>query len=282
MKIISRILGGLGLAAFFAIVIVPMLWTVMSSFKTVAQIATDPWGLPNDGLKVENYSKAWTVSGIGDYFVNSLIVCAGTMAVLLPVAAMASYVIARYKFWGRGALFGGFMGGMMVPQFLFIVPLYVLLTRIQMGTGVRLLDSHLGLVLVYIAFSLPFTVFVLTGFFQGLPEELAEAARLDGCGHAGVFWRIMLPLARPGLVVAGIFNVIGLWNEYNLALVLISSKENFTLPLGLANLTNTLQYTSDWGALFAAVVIVMGPVLAVYWLLKEKIHEAMLAGAVKG
>jgi N-acetylglucosamine transport system permease protein len=282
MKIISRILGGLGLAAFFAIVIVPMLWTVMSSFKTVAQIATDPWGLPNDGLKVENYSKAWTVSGIGDYFVNSLIVCAGTMAVLLPVAAMASYVIARYKFWGREALFGGFMGGMMVPQFLFIVPLYVLLTRIQMGTGVRLLDSHLGLVLVYIAFSLPFTVFVLTGFFQGLPEELAEAARLDGCGHAGVFWRIMLPLARPGLVVAGIFNVIGLWNEYNLALVLISSKENFTLPLGLANLTNTLQYTSDWGALFAAVVIVMGPVLAVYWLLKEKIHEAMLAGAVKG
>jgi N-acetylglucosamine transport system permease protein len=282
VKIISRILGGLGLAAFFAIVIVPMLWTVMSSFKTVAQIATDPWGLPNDGLKVENYSKAWTVSGIGDYFVNSLIVCAGTMAVLLPVAAMASYVIARYKFWGRGALFGGFMGGMMVPQFLFIVPLYVLLTRIQMGTGVRLLDSHLGLVLVYIAFSLPFTVFVLTGFFQGLPEELAEAARLDGCGHAGVFWRIMLPLARPGLVVAGIFNVIGLWNEYNLALVLISSKENFTLPLGLANLTNTLQYTSDWGALFAAVVIVMGPVLAVYWLLKEKIHEAMLAGAVKG
>jgi N-acetylglucosamine transport system permease protein len=282
MKIISRILGGLGLAAFFAIVIVPMLWTVMSSFKTVAQIATDPWGLPNDGLKVENYSKAWTVSGIGDYFVNSLIVCAGTMAVLLPVAAMASYVIARYKFWGRGALFGGFMGGMMVPQFLFIVPLYVLLTRIQMGTGVRLLDSHLGLVLVYIAFSLPFTVFVLTGFFQGLPEELAEAARLDGCGHAGVFWRIMLPLASPGLVVAGIFNVIGLWNEYNLALVLISSKENFTLPLGLANLTNTLQYTSDWGALFAAVVIVMGPVLAVYWLLKEKIHEAMLAGAVKG
>ncbi len=282
MKIISRILGGLGLAAFFAIVIVPMLWTVMSSFKTVAQIATDPWGLPNDGLKVENYSKAWTVSGIGDYFVNSLIVCAGTMAVLLPVAAMASYVIARYKFWGRGVLFGGFMGGMMVPQFLFIVPLYVLLTRIQMGTGVRLLDSHLGLVLVYIAFSLPFTVFVLTGFFQGLPEELAEAARLDGCGHAGVFWRIMLPLARPGLVVAGIFNVIGLWNEYNLALVLISSKENFTLPLGLANLTNTLQYTSDWGALFAAVVIVMGPVLAVYWLLKEKIHEAMLAGAVKG
>lgn len=282
MKILGRILGGLGLAAFFAIVIVPMLWTVMSSFKTVAQIATDPWALPNDGLKIENYSKAWTVSGIGDYFINSLIVCAGTMVVLLPVAAMASYVIARYKFWGRGALFGGFMGGMMVPQFLFIVPLYVLLTRIQMGTGVRLLDSHLGLVLVYIAFSLPFTVFVLTGFFQGLPEELAEAARLDGCGHAGVFWRIMLPLARPGLVVAGIFNVIGLWNEYNLALVLISSKENFTLPLGLANLTNTLQYTSDWGALFAAVVIVMGPVLAVYWLLKEKIHEAMLAGAVKG
>ncbi len=282
MRFFYRSVGAVGLILFAFIVVFPMIWTVISSFKTVAQIVVDPWGLPNDGWKTENYSKAWEVSQIGDFFGNSLFVCFATMIVLLPIASMASYVIARYKFPGRGLLFGSFMGGMMIPQFLFVVPLYVLLIRIQEATGVQLLNSHLGLILVYIAFSLPFTVFVMTGFFQGLPEELAEAGRIDGCSQAGVFWRIMLPLARPGLVVAAIFNMIGLWNEYNLALVLISDKEKFTLPLGVANLTNTAQYVSDWGALFAAVVIVMGPVLAVYWLLKEKIHEAMLAGAVKG
>jgi N-acetylglucosamine transport system permease protein len=145
-----------------------------------------------------------------------------------------------------------------------------------------LLDTLVGLVLVYVAYSLSFTVFVLTGFFHALPDELAEAAMLDGCGHAGTFWRVMLPLARPGLIVVGIFNAIGLWNEYGLALVLLSSPQNRTLPLGVANLTMTQQYQSDWGALFAALVIVMLPVLVVYWLFKERIQEAMLAGAVKG
>jgi N-acetylglucosamine transport system permease protein len=198
------------------------------------------------------------------------------MVVLVPISAMAAYVLAKYRFRGSNALFMLFLGGMMFPQFLVIVPLFLQMSALKLD------DNLFGLTLVYIAFSLPFTVFVLTGFFHQLPDELAEAAMLDGCGHQATFWRIMWPLAKPGLVVVTIFDVIGLWNEYNLALVLMRTRESFTLPRALDSLQLTAQYLGDTGALMAAMVIVVLPVLLVYWLLKEKIHEAMLAGAVKG
>lgn len=223
-----------------------------------------------------NYVEAWTTTQIGKAFVNSLIVSLATMIVLIPISAMAAYILAKFKFRGSNALYMLFLGGLMFPQFLVIVPLFL-----QMS-GLGLDDNLFGLTLVYIAFSLPFTVFVLTGFFHQLPDELAEAAMLDGCSHHGVFWRVMWPLAKPGLVVVTIFDVIGLWNEYNLALVLMRSREAFTLPRALDSLQMTAQYLGDTGALMAAMVIVILPVLLVYWLLKDKIHEAMLAGAVKG
>lgn len=223
-----------------------------------------------------NYVEAWTTTHIGSAFLNSLIVSAATLVVLIPIAAMAAYVLAKYKFRGSNALFMLFLGGMMFPQFLVIVPLFLQMSSLGLD------DSLFGLTLVYIAFSLPFTVFVLTGFFHQLPNELAEAAMIDGCGHQATFWRIMWPLAKPGLVVVTIFDVIGLWNEYNLALVLMRSRDGFTLPRALDSLQMTAQYLGDTGALMAAMVIVVLPVLIVYWLLKEKIHEAMLAGAIKG
>ena len=223
-----------------------------------------------------NYVEAWTTTQIGSAFLNSLIVSFATIVVLIPISAMASYVLAKFRFRGSNALFMLFLGGMMFPQFLVIVPLFL-----QMS-GLGLDDSLFGLTLVYIAFSLPFTVFVLTGFFHQLPDELAEAAMLDGCGHHAVFWKVMWPLAKPGLVVVTIFDVIGLWNEYNLALVLMRTREGFTLPRALDSLQMTAQYLGDTGALMAAMVIVILPVLVVYWLLKDKIHEAMLAGAIKG
>ncbi|MCB8932518.1 MAG: carbohydrate ABC transporter permease [Fimbriimonadaceae bacterium] len=263
--------------AFLLGVTGPLAWVLASSLKSATQIATDPWALPTT-LQWDNYANAWNgaSTNLGRAFFNSLFVALATMVVLIPISAMAAYVLAKYAFPGSKAIYASFLAGMMFPQFLVIVPLYLTMVDLSLA------DTLPGLILVYIAFSLPFTVFVLTGFFHNLPDELGEAAMLDGCGHAKTFWRVMLPLARPGLVVVTIFNLIGLWNEYNLALVLVNSEERFTLPLALAKLSNTAQYTSDWGAMFAAIVITMGPVLLVYWLLKEKIQEAMLAGAVKG
>ncbi|HXH62272.1 MAG TPA: carbohydrate ABC transporter permease [Fimbriimonadaceae bacterium] len=223
-----------------------------------------------------NYVEAWTTTGIGRAFMNSLLVSLATIVVLIPISAMASYVLAKIPFRGSRALFLLFLGGMMFPQFLVIVPLFLQMSKLGID------DNLFGLTLVYIAFSLPFTVFVLTGFFHQLPDELGEAAMLDGCSHHGVFWKVMWPLAKPGLVVVTIFDVIGLWNEYNLALVLMRTTDRFTLPRALDSLQLTAQYLGDTGALMAAMIIVILPVLAVYWLLKDKIHEAMLAGAVKG
>ena len=275
VRAMKRLLTTTALLLFALTVIVPLAWVLLTSLKTGPEVFSSPWGFPKEA-QWNNYAKAWNEAGIGKYFLNSLLITLGTLLILLPAGAMAAYVLAKYSFKGSKLIFGGFLGGMMFPNFLVIVPLFFLLKNMS------LLDTKTGLILVYVAYSLSFTIFVLFGFFQALPDELAEAATLDGCSHSGTFWRVMLPLARPGLVVVGIFNAIGLWNEYGLALVLIPSEQNRTLPLGIANLVMVQHYQSDWGALFAGLVIVMLPVLFVYWLFRDRIHDVMLAGAVKG
>lgn len=271
----KRFFTSLFLLVFLASLLLPFLWTLVSSVKAGASILGEPWGMPH-GLHFENYAHAWSEAGIGSAFGNSLLVTLVSLLILLPVGAMAAYVLAKYAFPGRKAVATGFLTGMMFPNFLVVVPLFLMLKNLS------LLDTRTGLILVYVAYSLSFTIFVLTGFFENLPDELMEAAMLDGATHAGTFWRVMFPLAKPGLLIVGIFNAIGLWNEYGLALVMLPSASNRTLPLGIANLTMTQQYQSDWGALFAGLVIVMLPILIVYWFFREKIQEAMLAGAVKG
>ena len=262
-------------ALFTLSVVLPLLWMTMTSVKSSPEIFASPWGLPTTP-HWDNFANAWKAAGIAHYFANSLIVTTATLIFLIPIGAMAAYIFARYPFPGSKLLFGSFLGGMMFPQFLIIVPLFALMSN------THLLDTKIGLTIVYIAYSLPFTIFVLTGFFQTLPKDLDEAAMIDGCSHSRTFWQVMLPLAKPGLIVVGIFNGIGLWNEYSLALVLANSEQNKTLPLGIANLAMVMHYSGDWGALFAGLVIVMVPVLVVYWFFREKIHETMLAGAIKG
>jgi len=278
--ILARIAKNAGLILFALTILVPLLWVVSSSLKTGNEIFASPWSLPASP-QFHNYVSAWTDSGIGKYFLNTVVVTVGTLLILLPVGAMAAYIFGRYPFRGSKTLFSAFLGGMMFPNFLVVIPLFFLLRSIPLGDG-NMLDTKTGLILVYVAYSLSFTIFVLTGFFQALPGELAEAAMMDGCGHAGTFWRVMLPLARPGIIVVGIFNAIGLWNEYPLALVLLSKDQNRTLPLAIADQVMTKGYGSDWGALFAGLVIVMLPIMVVYWIFRDKIHETMLAGAVKG
>lgn len=263
------------LALFALSVIAPILWMLLTALKSSPEIFASPWAWPRV-VQWGNFARAWNEAGIARYFLNSLVVTAATLVILLACGSMAAYIFALYPFRGSRWLFTAFLAGMMFPLFLTIVPLFFLLQQMH------LLDTRMGLTLIYVAYSLPFTVFVLTGFFQSLPRELLDAAFIDGCSHAGAFWRVMLPLARPGLVVVAIFNAIGLWNEYPLALVTIVSEELRTLPLGIANLVMVEHYQSDWGALFAALVIVMAPVIVVYWIFRDHIHRTMVAGAIKG
>lgn len=263
------------LIIYSIIVIFPLVWIFSSSLKSSMEIFANVWALPK-GIKWENYVNAWIEASIGKYFINSLFVTATSVFFILLLSAMVAYVLTRFKFLGNSFVFYYFLGGLMIPTFLGIVPLFLLLKDLH------LLDNFIGLILVYIAYSLPFSIFILTPFFKSLPRELAEAAIIDGCSDFSVFWRIMLPLAKPGLITVGIFNFLGIWNEYILALVIISSGELRTLPLGIANLYMVQHYQADWGTLFAGLTIVMVPTLIVYIIFSKKLTSGITLGALKG
>lgn len=263
------------LIIYSIIVIFPLVWIFSSSLKSSMEIFANVWALPK-GIKWENYVNAWIEAGIGKYFINSLFVTATSVFFILLLSSMVAYVLTRFRFLGNSFVFYYFLGGLMIPTFLGIVPLFLLLKDLH------LLDNFIGLILVYIAYSLPFSIFILTPFFKSLPHELAEAAIIDGCSDFAVFWRIILPLAKPGLITVGIFNFLGIWNEYILALVIISSGELRTLPLGIANLYMVQHYQADWGTLFAGLTIVMVPTLIVYIIFSKKLTSGITLGALKG
>jgi ABC-type glycerol-3-phosphate transport system permease component len=261
-------------------VIFPMLWVAYSSLKPDAAIFRDTFALPSLGeLRTENYTQAWREARFGDYFFNSVLVTTTSVALIVLLGAMSAYALARfYHPFGR-AVFWLFLAGLMIPAQLAVVPLFFELRELG------LLNSRLGLILVYTANGLPFAIFILAGFFRSLPRTLYEAAVIDGCGEFTAFWRVLLPLARPGLVTVAIFQFIGVWKEYFFAFMLLSGDTDGgarTLPLGLANLSIAAQYRSDYGMLFAGIVLVTLPILAIYVLLQRHIVKGVAAGALKG
>jgi ABC-type glycerol-3-phosphate transport system permease component len=248
-----------------------MLWTFMSSFKRTGELFKNVWAIPISPY-LENYNKAWSVVKMGSYFGNSVIVVSISIILILIVSAPAAYVLTRIRFFGVGFLNQFFVAGMGIPYPLLFIPLFGMLRT------VGLIDSLQGLIVIYVALSIPFTVFLLTGFFATLPVEIEESAALDGAGSFRIFFNIMLPLASPGLLTAAIFNFIGLWNEYMLALMFMTTQKKSTVALGLYALQSSMQYTGDWGALFAGVMIVVLPTIFLYILLSER----MMAGITLG
>jgi len=278
----SRILIYTFLCLLSILVIYPMFWLVTTSLKDSWGIFKTPWGLP-ESLNWVNYSNAVTKGKLWHKIWNSILVDGISLILILGLSSMAAYVLGRFTFRGNRAIFYTFLSGMTIPVFLAVVPLFIMMNRLQIPfTDTPLLGTRLGLIIVYTAYSLSFTIFVLTGFFRSLPWELAEAATIDGCKPSQIFWKIMLPLAKPGLATAGIFVFIGLWNEYPLALVLMQDEKVQTLPQGIANLTMTQKYAADWGALFAGLTIGVIPTLVMYIFFQKQIQAGLTAGAVKG
>ena len=252
-------------------------WVVLTSLKTNRELFSikSIWGLPAV-LQWENYVRAWTRSRMGNFLLNSVLVSTASVLLINLVGSMAAYILARFRFAGNRLLLGGFILGSAIPLQLVTVPLYL------MFNDLNLLNSLIGLTVVYIAVSMPFTVFVLTGFFKSIPSELEEAAVLDGASDYGVFWRVMLPLATPGLVTVTIFNFLGVWNEYLLALMLVNQTAKMTIPLGLYNLQVVQEYAADFTGLFAGFVIMLLPTITAFVLLQERITRGMTVGALKG
>jgi N-acetylglucosamine transport system permease protein len=263
------------LTFWLVVVVFPLVWVVVTSFKTDQEIFFSPW-LPPAKLMFDNFVRAWSKAMIGQYFFNTLIVLIPAIFFTLVFSTMAGYVLARFVFPGNRIIFYAFMGGMLFPVMLALVPLFFLLQSF------KIIDSHFGLVLVYIAYSLPFTIFFMTGFLKTLPTELLEAAIIDGAGQYQLFFDIVIPLSKNGLVSMGIFNFLGQWNQYILPLVLLTSSSKYVLSQGLAFLQHQQRYQSDWSGLFAAIVIVMVPTLLVYTIFQNQIQRGLTVGALKG
>ncbi|MFE4667168.1 carbohydrate ABC transporter permease [Streptomyces sp. NPDC056716] len=264
-----------GVLVIWAIMVVlPLLWAVMTSFKDDRSIFTSPWSLP-DRPHFENWSRAWTEANMSDYFLNTVLVVGGSLLGTLLLGSMAAYVLARFEFPGNRFLYYLFIGGMSFPIMLALVPLFYVVNN--MG----LLNTIHGLILVYIAYSLPFTVFFLTAFFRTLPTSIAEAAFVDGASHSRTFFRIMLPMAKPGLVSVGIFNFLGQWNQYMLPTVLNTDPDTRVLTQGLVQLAVSQGYKGDWSGLFAGLVMAMLPVLAAYLVFQRQVVQGLTAGALK-
>jgi N-acetylglucosamine transport system permease protein len=259
------------LVGWSLLVLVPFVWALIASTKTSREIFAEPWSLPASP-QWDNFAGAWD-KGVGQYLFNSLVVVTGGVVLTMLLGSMAAYVLARYEFPGNRFIFYLFAAGMMFPVFLAIVPLFFVVENLGM------LSTYHGLILVYVAYSLPFTVFFMHAFFRTLPSEYAEAAVVDGCSHTGVFFRVMLPMAKPGLLSVGIFNVLGQWNQFVLPQFL--SPEKPVLAQGIATLLASQRYEGDWGVLFAALTIAMVPVVVVYLVFYRQIQSGLTAGTLK-
>ncbi|MET7471758.1 carbohydrate ABC transporter permease [Micromonospora sp. NPDC005686] len=258
-----------------AMTVLPLAWMVLSSLKSNGEIIAEPWGLP-EALRFDNWSRAWTSAHIGRFFFNSLVVVAGSLSLTMLLGATAAYVFARYEFRGRQVVYYLFVGGMMFPVFLALVPLFFVVR------SVGLLGTWPGLILVYTAYSLPFTVFFLTAFFRTLPTSVAEAALIDGCGHFRLFFRVMLPMARPGLISVAIFNFLSHWNQFLLPQVLLPGDgQDRMLAQGLSSLAVSQGYAGDYAQLFAGLTIAVLPVLVVYVAFQRQVQSGLTAGQLK-
>jgi N-acetylglucosamine transport system permease protein len=267
------------LITWAALVVLPLAWAVVSAFKSDKEILSTPFGLPST-LHWENFGRAWSSGHIGQYFLSTVIVISGGVFFTMLFGSMAAYVLARYPFPGNRAVYYFFVAGLAFPVFLGLAPLFSIMYK------AHLLNTYHGLILVYVAYSLPFTVFFMHSFFKTLPSTVAEAALVDGASHTKLFFSVMLPMARPGLISVGIFNVIGQWNQFLLPVALMQKQSAFdpdrsVLTQGLISLTVNSGYKSDWSGLFAAMTMAMLPVLVVYIVFQRQVQSGLTAGTLK-
>ncbi|KJK11940.1 sugar ABC transporter permease [Terrabacter sp. 28] len=264
--------AGVLLWGYAALALVPLLVMVSNSVRTNADLITNPLGLPSPPTTA-SYVEAWTTGSFATYFGNSLAVTVGAVAISTVVATMAAYALAR----GRSRFFRWleslFLSGLMLPIHLAILPIFYLFD------GLGLVDSRFGLMLMYAASGIPFSIFVLTTFFRQLPEELEEAAALDGATSWQTFWRIMVPLVRPALATVAVFRFVPIWNDFLFPLVLLRREEKYTLPVGLTTFFG--ENATNYSAVFAGLVITTVPLIVLFLVATKQIVAGLTAGMAK-
>lgn len=268
-----------GLFLAMCIICLPGLWIVLSSLRpTVEIMAKPPVWIPRE-LSFDAYVAMFSGVGQGgipvlEYFRNSLIISLTSTVVALAVGMAGGYAFARYRFPFKTPIFLGFMLTRTVPGIALSLPLFFVYAKLG------IIDTHFGLILAYVALNVPFTVWLIDGFFRQVPKDLAEAAQIDGCTRWQAFWQVEFPLARPGIASAGIFAFLISWNEFALASQLTRSTASKTLPVGL--LDYTAEFTIDWRGMCALAVVMIVPALALTFIVQKHLVSGLTSGAVKG
>lgn len=263
------------LLILFAVVqIYPLIWLASFSLKDNIEIfGGNVAGLPRH-WKFENYVSAFTQAKVLDYFINSVLVTAVTIFVVVLLAATSAYAIERMIWRGRQTVMKLILLGLMVPIHAALLPLFMVLKNLH------LLNTYLALIIPYVAFSIPMAVYIIASFLSSLPKELEEAAAIDGCGIFGIFFRVIFPLVKPAIATVAIFTYISSWNELMFAVTFISKQEFKTLTVGIMSMVGA--YVTKWGEIGAGLVIATVPTILIYLLLSEQVQKSLVAGAVKG
>jgi raffinose/stachyose/melibiose transport system permease protein len=261
----------LGLMA--AVFLYPVVLMVLTAFKSTPEIFRNPFGAP-ESWSLDTFRRVWERANFGLYLRNSLLITGASALLLLATAAPAAYALARYSFRLRGVLSLFFLAGIMIPIRLGILPLYLLMRDLN------LIDTPFALIFTYVASGMPMSVFLLSVFFRNLPRELEDAARMDGCTETQTFWRIMLPLVRPGLATVVIVNVVPWWNDFFFPLLFLTSDTWKTIPLGMQVFFG--QHLVDWSLVFSGMVLASLPLLLIYLIMSRQFIAGLTAGAVKG
>ncbi|MCG5442965.1 carbohydrate ABC transporter permease [Micromonospora sp. NIE79] len=266
-------------------VIYPLLWVVMSALKTDSEVIRHPLSLIPAKLNWDNFARAWSAGHLGSFFLNTVLVLAGSVTLTMLLGSMAAYALARYEFRGNRLIYYVFLSGLTLPVYLAAVPLFKGVYNTSVYLPLLGPNKHLMLILVYVAWSLSFTVFFMHSFFRTLPNTIAEAAMVDGASHSRLFFSVMLPMSKPGLISIGIFNVLGQWNQWYLPTLLMQSvageEKNQVIAQGLIELSVNQGYKSDWSGLFAGVTMAMLPVLVVYIIFQRQVQSGLTAGVGK-
>ena len=286
VKTLYRAFVYLVLLALAVSIFVPVAWVFLASIKENSEFYGSPWAMPK-GFYFQNFIDAFEKANMGEFFLNSVIVTALALAILLVIALPASYVLARYRFFGSKLINTLFMGGLfinvnyiVVPIFLMFVDADTFLRKLGFANGF-FLNNIFVLALVYASTALPFTIYLLSGFFITIPKDYEEAAHVDGCGYFRTMVQIMMPMALPSIITVILFNFLSFWNEYIIAMTMLT-KDSKTLPVGLMNLTQAQRGAANYGALYAGLVIVMMPTLILYILVQKKLTQGMSLGGLKG
>ena len=275
------------LIALAVCILVPVAWVFMASIKENSEFYGNPWSLPL-GFHWQNFVDAWNTAKMGDYMLNSVIVTALALVILLVVALPAAYCLSRFHFRGRKFLNTAFMAGLFINVNYIVVPIFLMLRdgdtflKNVFGSGF-LLNNIVVLAIVYAATALPFTIYLLSGYFATLAHDYEEVAYIDGAGYGKTMIQIIFPMAQPSIVTIVLFNFLSFWNEYIISMTLMSSANGAkTLPVGLLNLMQAQQSAAQYGIMYAGLVMVMLPTLILYICVQKKLIQGMTVGGLKG